>query len=414
MHPKAAEDLDMRPVALAHLTKLHSRFQGSESMVSEDGRKAQTFRVDNGFLKADSMGLGFRRSKDMKDLLPNALAPWGSRVIGMDEGDGWLRVGPGFLPFFVTGIPVISPEAKSTMSPWSSPRSDRPPEPTGCTAGRSPPMTPLATRVPLAPPSLPGASGFFGNGWASAGPGLPQFSLLGQTAPFDFQALRELVRLLRECQKKVSKGIRPSEELVMVERLKRSLMDDLAARPRSGAWHYLLQELVLTQDAIEGKYPAPSLPMEHQASPQASWLPLASPATPGSLDLGFPFGGLGEMKFNDFSDDEKTPQPRESQDDLAGSLVGGILTEALRSGVSDADAAGAILEAAARPIQPKPRHRTATVSTVRGHSGLSGHSFGETRLGGSPLSSPLHSPIEDRCAQLERQMARARQARGRA
>eukprot|EP00435_Cladocopium_sp_Y103_P038459 s563_g10.t1 len=212
MHPKAAEDLDMRPVALAHLTKLHSRFQGSESMVSEDGRKAQTFRVDNGFLKADSMGLGFRRSKDMKDLLPNALAPWGSRVIGMDEGDGWLRVGPGFLPFFVTGIPVISPEAKSTMSPWSSPRSDRPPEPTGCTAGRSPPMTPLATRVPLAPPSLPGASGFFGNGWASAGPGLPQFSLLGQTAPFDFQALRELVRLLRECQKKVSKGIRPNSQ----------------------------------------------------------------------------------------------------------------------------------------------------------------------------------------------------------
>lgn len=407
MHPKAAEDLDMRPVALAHLTKLHSRFQGSESMISEDGRKAQSFRVDNGFLNADSMGLGFRRSKDMKDLLPNAVAVWGSRVIGTDEGDGWLKVGANFLPFFVTGIPVISPEAKSTMSPWSSPRSDRPPEPGCASAGRSPPMTPLATHVPLA--ALP-ASGFFG-GWAPGS--LPQFSLLGQTAaPFDFQALRELVRLLRECQKKVSKGIRPSEELVMVERLKRSLMDDLAARPHSRAWHYLLQELVSTQDAIEGKYPAPqprSLPMERSSPAQASWLPLASPATPGSLDLGLAFGGVGEMKFSDFSDDEKTPQPKESQDDLAGSLVGGILTEALRSGVSDADAAGAILEAAARPIQPKPRHRTATVSTnVRGHSGLSG--FGESRRG-SPLNSPLHSPVEDRCAQLELQMARVRQAR---
>lgn len=268
-------------------------------------------------------------------------------------------------------------------------------------------MTPLVTHVPLAP--APGAG--FGHGWASAAPGcLPQFSLLGQTAaPFDFQALRELVRLLRECQKKVSKGIRPSEELVMVERLKRSLMDDLAARPHSGAWHYLLQELVLTQDAIEGKYPAQprSLPMD-RSSAQASWLPLASPATPGSPDLAF---GGGEMKFNDFSDDE-TPQPKESHNDLAGSLVGGILTEALRSGVSDSDAAGAILEAAGRPIQPKPRHRLpATVSTnVRGHSGFSG--FGESHRG-SPLNSPLY-PVEDRCAQLERQMARVRQARGRA
>ena len=33
----------------------------------------------------------------------------------------------------------------------------------------------------------------------------------------------------------------------------------------------------------------------------------------------------------------------------------GSLPEQRRSGVSDADAAGAILEAAARPIQPKPR-----------------------------------------------------------
>eukprot|EP00434_Breviolum_minutum_P037355 symbB.v1.2.033119.t1/scaffold4071.1/size45255/6 len=79
-------------------------------MLSEE-RKTQSFRVDNGFLKADSIGLGLRKSKDMKDLLPNAVAPWGSRLTGLDEGDGWLRVGSGFLPFFVSGIPVLSPEA---------------------------------------------------------------------------------------------------------------------------------------------------------------------------------------------------------------------------------------------------------------------------------------------------------------
>ena len=27
-----------------------------------------------------------------EDLLPNAVAPWGSRLTGLDEGDGWLRV----------------------------------------------------------------------------------------------------------------------------------------------------------------------------------------------------------------------------------------------------------------------------------------------------------------------------------
>jgi hypothetical protein len=27
-----------------------------------------------------------------QDLLPNAVAHWGSRVIGTDEGDGWLKV----------------------------------------------------------------------------------------------------------------------------------------------------------------------------------------------------------------------------------------------------------------------------------------------------------------------------------
>ena len=116
-----------------------------------------------------------------EDLLPNAVAPWGSRLTGLDEGDGWLRVatwrffmlwwlpgclcpkngilsqisasfalrdfgefatfkslkqkientnfnpsdlcgsqvGSGFLPFFVSGIPVLSPEAtEAVWCPW--------------------------------------------------------------------------------------------------------------------------------------------------------------------------------------------------------------------------------------------------------------------------------------------------------
>ncbi|CAE7886523.1 pntB, partial [Symbiodinium sp. KB8] len=65
-------------------------------------------------------------------LIPGAVAAWGSSVVGTDEGDGWLRVeGRGFLPMFVNGIPVLSPEGQ--MAPWSghalpspaSPRSQR-------------------------------------------------------------------------------------------------------------------------------------------------------------------------------------------------------------------------------------------------------------------------------------------------
>ncbi|CAJ1405111.1 unnamed protein product, partial [Effrenium voratum] len=116
----------------AHLYKLHSRLSevrsGSESQICED-YKGQAFRVDNGFLRADSIGLGFRRSKCMQDLLPGAVAAWGSTVLGLDEGDGWLRVGSKFLPMYVSGVPVVSPEAASRAgSTWcpspSSPRSD--------------------------------------------------------------------------------------------------------------------------------------------------------------------------------------------------------------------------------------------------------------------------------------------------
>ena len=113
----------MRPMALAHLTKLQ-RLQGSEP---------QLFLVDNGFLKALTDGLGLRRSKRLEDLLPNCLAPWNTTVQGIDEGDGWLRLSaPGasqvsYLPFFVKGIPVLSLVPRSNRS---SPRSSgRPPSP---------------------------------------------------------------------------------------------------------------------------------------------------------------------------------------------------------------------------------------------------------------------------------------------
>ena len=37
-----------------------------KTILDRQERKTQSFRVDNGFLKADSIGLGLRKSKDMK------------------------------------------------------------------------------------------------------------------------------------------------------------------------------------------------------------------------------------------------------------------------------------------------------------------------------------------------------------
>ena len=37
-----------------------------KNILDRQERKTQSFRVDNGFLKADSIGLGLRKSKDMK------------------------------------------------------------------------------------------------------------------------------------------------------------------------------------------------------------------------------------------------------------------------------------------------------------------------------------------------------------
>jgi len=54
-------------------------------------------------------GLGYRRSKNMEDRVDQAMLPvtWGCEVQGVDEGDGWLRVGDVFLPMRYLGMPVV-------------------------------------------------------------------------------------------------------------------------------------------------------------------------------------------------------------------------------------------------------------------------------------------------------------------
>lgn len=72
-----------------------------------------TFFADNSQLRADTAGLGYRQSKDFND---KAVSPtghpecleWNDVVQGVNEGDGWLRVGPDrFLPMTLEGKPVL-------------------------------------------------------------------------------------------------------------------------------------------------------------------------------------------------------------------------------------------------------------------------------------------------------------------
>lgn len=70
----------------------------------------QEFYVDNTQLKANTPGLGFRMSKQLEDRAKDdSSVPWGSTLMGVDLGDGWVRVQIGrFLPTHLGGVRVLS------------------------------------------------------------------------------------------------------------------------------------------------------------------------------------------------------------------------------------------------------------------------------------------------------------------
>lgn len=69
------------------------------------------YLVDNSELQHRGEGVRYRLSKDLKDQDPLPAAAWGSVVVGVDEGDGWLRVGTRFLPMRVKDTRVITLQA---------------------------------------------------------------------------------------------------------------------------------------------------------------------------------------------------------------------------------------------------------------------------------------------------------------
>jgi hypothetical protein len=70
-------------------------------------RPPKPYLVDNSTLQATTKGLGYRLSKQLNDKDGDEHAEWGTVVTGTDQGQGWLKVGPRYLPFSLGGKSVL-------------------------------------------------------------------------------------------------------------------------------------------------------------------------------------------------------------------------------------------------------------------------------------------------------------------
>lgn len=75
----------------------------------ERERPLKYFVVENATLKAQGRpGVSFRRSKMSTDIADTKPAAWGDVVQGVEEGDGWIRVGQYYLPTSYHGLPLVT------------------------------------------------------------------------------------------------------------------------------------------------------------------------------------------------------------------------------------------------------------------------------------------------------------------
>jgi len=70
-------------------------------------RPLKPYLLDNSTLQATTKGLGYRLSKQLNDKDGDEHAEWGTVVTGTDQGQGWLKVGPRYLPFSLGGKSVL-------------------------------------------------------------------------------------------------------------------------------------------------------------------------------------------------------------------------------------------------------------------------------------------------------------------
>mmetsp|Transcript_139831 Transcript_139831/g.254368 ORF Transcript_139831/g.254368 Transcript_139831/m.254368 type:complete len:658 (-) Transcript_139831:224-2197(-) len=77
-----------------------------------DEAQATKFVADNSTLQATTDGLGFRHKKDIKARIPMKQVDWGQTVLGIEDGEGWIKTQIGFLPKFLDDHAVLVPYKK--------------------------------------------------------------------------------------------------------------------------------------------------------------------------------------------------------------------------------------------------------------------------------------------------------------
>jgi len=106
------------------------------------------FKVDSTALNIKNRpGIAYRQSKDSADKLKE-VAKWGDIVEGVDEGDGWLRVGDKFLPMTHDGKPMIVPNVEVFCLSQSVSPGVLPPSPARAGAKRIAALTPKPAEEP--------------------------------------------------------------------------------------------------------------------------------------------------------------------------------------------------------------------------------------------------------------------------
>lgn len=97
--------------------RVAEQVDGSVSRAAEkESVGASRYMVDNSVLQIKSHpGVAFRYSKLETDKVKSGPGPakWGEIVEGIDEGDGWLKVGNFYLPMVYQGVPIVTPVADS-------------------------------------------------------------------------------------------------------------------------------------------------------------------------------------------------------------------------------------------------------------------------------------------------------------
>lgn len=89
---------------------LRGFFAGIGLEQGEGDRKQ--FKVDNSNLGSSSSGISYRKTKNPEDVVQGEGVAWESIIYAVDEGDGWVKVGPDrYLPIQSKGVTILIPVA---------------------------------------------------------------------------------------------------------------------------------------------------------------------------------------------------------------------------------------------------------------------------------------------------------------